>query len=832
MNQERRICLDREWFFRTEPYKYFEALRRSAEGRTVDLPHDYMVENGVDPSAPAAAAMGYYNASAASYTKQLFIPEEWSGEKLLLCFDGAMMNATVEVNGSFVCLQHYGYVPFEADITPYVVLGAENRITVTTNPGMQPNSRWYTGAGLYRSVSLLRLPALHILPYGIYAYTKRLDTNAEGTAYLEICVTMENDLPEGRLVEVEAELIPETFEGAKLTRRTTVFVEAGGRITARVPMTVKDPELWSDSHPELYRVQARIREQGVFRTTLIPAGEAAVTDQDSVLFGIRTVSADALHGLRINGHTVKLRSGCLHHDNGILGAVSLYDSEYRKLKILKDGGFNAVRTAHNPPSAVFLEACDRLGLYVIDEAFDAWRMDKKPGDYSQYFDQCWKEDLRAFIERDRCHPSVILWSTGNEIPERGGLGNGYSLSHELAEYVRSLDATRPVTNGMCSYWNGLDDRTQTEIAARLNSGESYQNAQLETAEFFEERSEAFLESLDVVGYNYLESYYERTAERYPERVIVGTESLPAEMDRIWELVERLPYVIGDFTWTCYDYIGEAGIGKSMFVPADSGNREETPQALASELSQYPWRLANDADYDITGRMTPQGAYRRVVWGSGDTFVYAQDPARFGHREIISRWGWPELYSCWNWAGREGKDIRVVVYSAAEEVRLCLNGVLVGQKAAGKGNRYTAVFDITYEKGTLEAVSLEAGREVSRAVLSSTGEPAALRLTAEEEKIKADGKSLSHIRVHVVDAQGRTIPDASCPIMVEVSGAARLQGFGSAAPVTEENYRSGEFTSCHGTALAVIRAGYEPGEAIVRARSCGLREAVLTVTVGA
>ncbi len=818
-NFPRAVNIDRGWKFQRNPFQLPVELSGKTTAREVNLPHDYMLEDGVRADAPAAAAMGYYDGSVAYYSKTLFIPAEWKDEKIFLHFDGVMMNAALEVNGCQVLLHHYGYTPFQADITPYIYPGEDNRITVSVNPSMQPNSRWYTGAGIFRSVELVHTPPIHIAADGIFTYTRRIEyqENTPTEAYLCSEVTVCNDTAVPHLVKVDVSLIPDEGTEAVLTRSATIQVNAADTGAAIVPMTLPDPMLWDAEEPNLYQVLASVTDLGEFRCHLIPGEEAAITDKVSVLFGIRTISADSTHGLRVNGRTVKLKGGCIHHDNGILGAVSLYDSEYRKIRLLKESGYNTVRMAHNPPSAVLLEVCDRLGMYVFNEAFDAWGIAKQPGDYNQFFREDWKEDMRAFILRDRNHPSVLFWSTGNEIPERGGMGGGYPLAMELASYVRSLDPTRLISNGLCSYWSGLDDKSAAANFHKMqelsgNATGTEQNASAPVTDtFWEDRSEPFCSFLDVVGYNYMEDHYKLAGKMFPERVILGTESFPMEIDRMWDYVERLPYVIGDCTWTSFDYIGEAGIGKSIFVSPDSPEAEMGSWSLMSHSSEYPWRLANDADYDINGGLTPQGVYRRIVWGSQETGLFTADPATFGQKEIISKWGWPELYASWNWQGKEGQPIHVAAYSAADEVELLLDGKSLGKCAAGKENRYTASFDITYTPGLLEAVSYQNGKEVSRTCLKTTGAPASIRLTAEKHALAADGHSLAYVSVEIVDSEGNRVPDALIPLTASVTGAGILAGFGSANPVTEENYTTGSFHTFRGCALAVIRAGYEPGE---------------------
>ena len=814
------ICLDREWTYRKGLLDSVGILKTDP-GITVDLPHDGMIGTAVSPDAPAQADMGYFTGGLSSYTKYVMIPKEWEGGCVGLQIDGAMMNAEVEINGCKALLQHYGYAPFYADLTGLAEYGAENRITVNVNTSMQPNSRWYTGSGLYRGVKLRHGPKVHIAPDGIFATTREI---AEGFALVEVRTEIRNAGAENRLAEAEVLLTEEETGKPAGGGKQVIEVAAGAEGTARIRFTVENPRLWDADNPNLYRVTVKVRDIGEFRTHFEADPEPAL-DEDSVLFGIRVITADARRGLRINGKTVKLKGGCLHHDNGLLGAVSLYESEARKVRKLKAVGFNAVRTAHNPPSAALIEACDRLGMYVFDEAFDAWGIAKRGGDYSQFFEQCWERDLTAFVRRDRSHPCVILWSTGNEIPERGGLNNGYLWAARLAETVRRLDGTRPVSNGICSFWSGLDDR----LAEGQNQA---QNAEDGRELLWEKGTEPFAAPLDIVGYNYMEDLYERDHALYPERVILGSENFPKEIGFRWPMVEALPYVIGDFTWTAWDYLGEAGIGKAVQLEAGDPLLEKGPWALMPQTSSpYPWRTANDADFDITGRMRPQGAYRSVVWGSGETYLYSRRPKDFGKTEMISPWGFTELYDSWNYEGYEGKTAEAVVFTRAEEAEVFVNGRSAGRRPVPRDGAMpgSVRFEIPYEPGRVEAVSYTGGREVSRARLETAGAPAGIRLVPEKTKIRADGHDAAYVEIEIVDADGRVVPDAAA-LSAEVSGEGLLAGFGTGNPATEENYTEGKTVTWRGRAQAVIRAGYDSGTAELTVTAVGLKPEKITIGI--
>lgn len=797
------ITIDEKWTFR-RGFLDSLSVMEADPGVEINLPHDGMISTPVSENAPAAADSGYFTGGLSNYTKYIAIPMEWENECIGLMFDGAMMNASVEVNGSRVLLQHNGYFPFYVDITNYVTFGKENRITINVNTSMQPNSRWYSGSGLYRGVKLLHGPQVHIVPDGIYLYTKEV---ADGYAFIEAQIEVENATTYNRLAEVSLYLYKDGTDEVAATSKRVVQVGSVGKAVARLRMNVQNPMLWDTDNPNLYRVKAVVKNLGVYRTHLIKEEDAS-DDVAETVFGIRTISADAIRGLLINGKSVKLKGGCLHHDNGLLGAVTLYEIEARKIQKMKEVGFNAVRTAHNPPSAALIEACDRLGMYVFDEAFDAWSMGKRGGDYNQFFESDWEKDITRFIKRDRGHPSVILWSIGNEIPERGGLSNGFKIADSIAAKVRELDPTRPVSNGVCSFWSGLDDELMKDQIQLQNSNTGIDST------LWEEMTEPFINGLDIVGYNYMEVVYERDHEMFPDRVILGSENFPKEIGWRWPFIEENSYVIGDFTWTAWDYIGEAGLGKAVYYNDDDPEMPQSPWDLLPQVaSPYPWRTANDADFDITGYRLAQGAYRSVVWGNDKTFIYSKHPDTFGKTEIMSMWGFPDVQENWNYAGYENKKVELIVFSRADEVEVFINGESIGKKkiCMEKPMPYSASFETEYKPGKVIAVSYRNGKEISRDIIETAGLPAKIRLIPEKQSMKANGHDLIFVNIEILDENDIRVPDAKIELNAQVNGTAELAGFGSGNPITEEDYTDTEAATYKGRAMAILRSGYEKGE---------------------
>lgn len=812
----KNICIDEKWVFRNG-YVDNLGMLRDDPGVEVNLPHDGMIGTKVQPDAPAQADSGYFVGGLTNYTKYLMIPKEWENDCVGLKFDGAMMNVTVDINGCKVGKQHYGYAPFYVDLTDYVTFGKENRITINCNNSMYVNSRWYTGSGLYRGAVLCHGPKVHVTNDGIFVRTKEV---ADGYAFLEADVEVVNSTSENRLAEVTLVIVKGDSEDTVCRVKRVIYIGAGKAEKAQLAINVKDPLLWDAENPNLYKVKAQVKNLGIYRTHFIPEDNTDIDEAEAV-FGIRTITADVIRGLRINGKTVKLKGGCLHHDNGLLGAVSLYETEARKVKKLKEVGFNAIRTAHNPPSAALIEACDRLGMYVFDEAFDAWGMAKRGGDYSQFFDTDWEKDLTAFVKRDRNHPSVIIWSTGNEIPERGGLDRGYEMATQLAGTIKKLDGTRPVSNGICSLWSGLDDELMINQSQKQNSAEGLHDTSWEMI------TEPFTNGLDIVGYNYMEGLYERDHEMFPERVILGSENFPKEIGFRWPFVEKLQYAIGDFTWTAWDYIGEAGIGKAAYVDEDDIIAKTNGWALMPGAgSPYPWRCANDADFDITGHMLPQGAYRSIVWGSKETHLFSQRPETFGKKECTTLWGFPELFVSWNYEGSENKDIRLVVFSNADEVELIINGKSVGRKPVSTEYPMpnSVYFDTVYVPGKVEAISYKDGKEVSRDMLITSGAPKTIRLIPEKKTLRADGHDVAYMGIEILDSEGNVVPNAEIGLSAEITGNAHLAGFGSGNPKTDDNYTDGDTVSFKGRAMAVVRSGYDKGSVTVKICSKEIGEA--------
>lgn len=832
----KKINLNLDWLFMNGEKSNIPMMPQQT--KKVNLPHDFMVETDVTPDAPGKAESGFYKGSAGTYLKIITLTEEDLTDTMLLHFEGCFGKTRVLINGNPAGSHVYGYTPFTIDIRKFLQIG-DNEIQVIVHTDDDPNGRWYSGAGMYRGVNLLSAPAFHIAHDGIFVYTDHI-TN--GDAFCKAEITVVNDLAkatgdaEGFL---KLTVSKKDTKEVVATRYQKIRLTAGTSQVVPQAFVIENAELWDTENPYLYEVKAQLSltSTGNVHMSLDNRQDLmAQTDYEDEIttrFGVRTITADAKNGLLLNGKSIKLKGGCIHHDNGILGAASFYDAEYRKVKLHKDNGYNALRLAHNPQSEQILDICDELGMIVFDEAFDVWNLPKNSFDFSHQFAEDGIKEIEAMVRRDRNHPSIFFWSIGNELTEQGGMAAGYEVSAMLAKTVRNMDSTRLVSGALCSFFKGLDNEDNVAFwqtfrkempqgGSVINMDNSYGK------KIWMEYTAPFVKDWDVVGYNYLNYHYETSHELFPDRVILCTESKPGQFEDYWSDVERLPYVIGDFLWTSMDYIGEAGIGKSIYC-----SEEEVPQmSQMLNYAGYPWRLAQAGDFDLCGNVRAQGRYHQIIWGANDTYIFAKDPKNNGKIALIGRYGWAEGGNHWSWNCENGTAVSVDVYSRAEEVELLLNGKSLGKKPAGAECHFKAEFEVTYEAGTLTAISYQDGQEVSRDEVKTVGEPIGLKITMEKNQIAADGESLAYGIVEIVDTEGNWVPTAEDTLAkVSVEGAASLAGFGTGRGQTEENYTKGEFTSFEGRWQVILRAGTEAGEAGVHVEAEGLGHAESRVIVG-
>ena len=746
----------------------------SQDGKTisVNLPHDWDIYTAPNPESGATGTGGgWYAAGKGEYRKKFATPK---GEIVKLHFEGVYQKAEVFVNGQKAGQHGYGYTPFTIDVTPYLFKGKrQNEVVVKVNNSEQPNCRWYSGSGIYRHVWLETMPALHIAENGVFVTTPKIEAN-KATVNVEVTVQNEGNSEQQSIVEVEGQ-------------QKTVLLKAGESKKVDFSYTISNPHLWSPDDPYLYTANVKL---------------STLNSQLSTKYGIRSFSFDAEKGFMLNGKPMVLNGACVHHDDGVLGSMAFDAAEIRKVKLMKEAGFNLIRTSHNPTTRAFLDACDSIGMLVIGEAFDGWRTAKLKYDYSTMIDSCYREDIHAMVLRDRNHPCIISWSLGNEVIERKELRVVHT-ARLLKKAVLEIDDTRPITEALCAWdrdWEIYDPH---------------------------------FDVLDVAGYNYMIFKHASDHQRNPKRVMWQTESYPRDAFRNWATVNDHPYVVGDMVWTGLDYLGESGIGRYYY-------EGERPGESFAEGGQPDWHGAYCGDVDITGWRKPISHYREMLWDvkgqwskANGLYMAVKEPNGYRGNIKETMWSvWP-TWESWNWTGStdykgeavpswEGKPIDVEVYTKAPEVKLYLNDKLVGTKQVNRDTQFKAVFSIPYEVGVLRAEA--DGKSVT---LATAGEPARLRLTADRNVIAAGGQDLAYITVEVVDKDGRVCPDAAIPCEAVVKGQGQLMAFASADLKDREPKTSSRVTTWKGRALLVVRSSKTSGKAQINIKS-SLPTATLTI----
>ncbi|WP_017609048.1 glycoside hydrolase family 2 TIM barrel-domain containing protein [Nocardiopsis xinjiangensis] len=790
---------NRGWSFRPK-VTAFQELGGTAgsQWQEVTLPHDALIAAARRPDTPRGETTAYFPGGAFEYRKTFAVPGEDRGKRILLEFDGVYRDAMVYVNGHLAGQHAFGYSRFTVRVDPYLDFGADNEVRVACRAHL--DSRWYSGAGIHRDVRLVVKNSLHIAHDGVTVTTPDVD---DQRAVVEVAARVANTGAVTTTARVTAVIIDgEGREVATSTSPVTLLPSDEGIVRRR--LFVPHPARWSVESPHLYEVRLRLDEDG------------ETVDEEAVTFGIRTLQLDPGRGLRINGEPVKLRGACIHSDNGPLGAAAVGAAEVRRIALLKEAGFNAVRISHNPAGSALLDACDRLGMLVMDETFDMWTSGKSDFDYASDFAQWWERDVEALVAKDFNHPSVVFYSIGNEIPETG-TGVGAAWGRRLAEKVRSLDPTRFVTNGINNFVSLLDtvlpemqrqsqarEEEQEQAAAggvnTMMAGFGQMMGQIQASEHATRRTEESYAVLDVAGMNYGDARYTLDRQLFPDRVIIGTETWPSQIDANWELVKANDHVLGDFTWTGWDYLGETGVGLVRYEE-DSGTSADVAFSAG-----YPALTAWCGDIDITGRRRPMSFYRETVFGlRTEPYIAVQDPARNGRAvKVATPWAWNDVTDSWTWPGCEGRPVHVEVYSDAEEVELLLDGTVIGRAPVGGTKSHQADFELIYQPGELIAVSYSGGEETGRSRLVTAGDALHLRARAERTRLDADTRDLAFIALELTDADGVVRADVERTVSVTVDGAGVLQALASANPVTEEGFTDGKHLTFGGRALAIVR----------------------------
>ena len=792
--------------------------RAGEEKHPVFLPHDAMQEEKRDAEAAGGSACAFFPGAVYEYEKVLHLPEDWEGHSILLQFEGVYQKSRVYVNDVKAGGCVYGYVPFFVELSPYLKFGEDNVIRVVADNSGQPNSRWYTGGGIYRSVWLWTGPKEAIAPEGVKITTLsvqepsvRVETKLLGETWSRRPEGAQDQMPEGAQPDgdLSAEVDGDLSVEVVISRDGKKVAESGGR---DVTLLIPQAKLWSAEEPNLYQCSVFLKR-----------GETVI-DEAEEIFGIREISYDSKNGLRINGKETLLRGGCVHHDNGVLGAASFAQSEWRRVKRMKEAGYNAIRSSHNPASPQMLRACDALGMYVMDETWDMWYKHKSARDYAAEFMDHYKEDMAAMVSRDYNHPSVILYSIGNEVSEPAQ-ERGVELAKEMVAFLHEMDSSRPVTGGLnlmiisrsaggkdiYKEEGGRDDSSEKKmqgmnstmfnmitsmVGTGMNKGANGKKADAITS--------PVLDALDIAGYNYASGRYPLEAKAHPDRVIFGSETFPQDIAKNWAMVKEYPYLIGDFMWTAWDYLGETGIGTWAYTP--DGKGFEKP---------YPWLLADVGAMDILGDPNGELFLAQAAWDLlARPAICAQPLNHPGVKPAKGTWRGTNALPSWNWKGCEGNKTVVEVYTAAAVVELYLNGKRLGKKKV-KGCK--ASFKVTYAPGELKAVAYDAsGRKLNEGVLMSdtgerkltlTREPSAVAepfVCQEEVKYPATGNpaEVVYVDVAVTGADGIVESNDDRNLTCQVEDGLLL-AFGSANPRTEQRYQTGSYATYYGKAQAVI-----------------------------
>lgn len=757
----------------------------------VCLPHDAMILEKRDGSCRNGVNSGYFPGGKYIYEKNFEMAAEDIGKSIVLHFEGVYQNCSFILNGKAVGSHKYGYTAFDVDISDDVRTGS-NTLTVHVDNSLEPNCRWYSGSGIYRPVQLLIRDRVHI-------ESIHIETVSYDPAAIKVDVTMTAETP----------VTLEIYDGD-----TQI---ASGR-PGVIPLP--DAKLWSADDPHLYTCMVKTQK-----------------DERRISFGIRKLEWSAKIGLLVNGRQVLLRGGCIHHDHGVLGACEFRDAEERRIRILKESGFNALRIAHNPASQITLDACDKLGMYVMNETFDGWYVPKTYHDYARWFESEWKQDLTAMVESSRNHPCVIMYSTGNEVSETA-TEQGAKVCKKLTEFVHSLDATRPVTAGVNVLLNvyaniGMgvykdkgdykpEPLPQKGGYKEKKTGSAFFNAmaqKLGPLMFFmsggkkgDKACQGAAEGLDILGLNYASSRYEADAAKYPDRMMVGSETMVADLPYNWEWVKKLPQLVGDFVWSAWDYLGEACIGDWTY----------------HSYKGLPL-LAGQGMIDITGKPLAAMYFMQIAWGlRKEPFIGVRPLNHAKEQPSTGAWQFTNAIDSWSWQGYEGTKATVEVYADAAAVCLKLNGTEIGTKPVKK---YKAIFRAPYQPGTLtvEALDVE-GNVVASYSLVSASEETVLTVKPEKRVLRANGQDLCYLPIEFTDKVGNLKPFIEQRVEIAANGAVSLAGFGSALCKTDEVFDKDYHDSYRGRVLAVLRAGSVPGKAEVTIKSAGVMPVQIEIEV--
>ena len=774
------------------------------QGIPITLPHDASVWKERDPQEDNGRGNGFYQRLTCHYTKEFDISAEDTEKNVWLEFEGVYHNAFVYINHSYAGKCPNGYSNFYIDATPFIKYGETNIIKVIARNAVS-SSRWYTGSGIYRNVNIMIAERLHFSCDGIHLTTVDVEKEyavllAEGTVEYT-GIGNRSVILEFQLLDSDGAIAAQTWMPITVMEHT--------KQTYKTRLEVEHPKLWDVKTPNLYQYRAIIREKD------------QVIDKEWGNFGIRTLQLDTRQGLRLNGKTIKLRGGCIHPDNGIIGAAEFYHAEEERIRSLKEAGYNAVRSSHHPMSRTLLDICDRYGMLVMDEYSDVWVNSKTDFDYSIYIAEWWEHDITNMVNRDYNHPCVIMYSIGNEIYETGNPMDT-QWGKKLADKIRTLDPSRYTVNCLNLMLSVRDhmgellaeikekgskvdmvDGSQ-EINNMMNDFGDMLNYFVSTKIAGEVTEEAYAQ-VDVGGYNYAVGRYEQDIRKYPNRIIVGSETFPRDLAVNWRLVEKYPNIIGDFSWTAWDYLGEVGIGDVTYGKKNG----------MSIYKDYPYKAAYCGDFNLIGDRRPISYWREIVWGRRKKPYLAIQPPKYHDIEhSITNWGMTDAIHSWNWKGYEGKPITVEVYTDADEVKLYVNDREVAKAMVGDEKECMAVIETIFEPGKLEAVAYKKGAETGRDQILTASDDVELSARATQDEILADGSDIVFLDISLQDVHGNLNPEITKNVTISLEGPGAILGFGSADPASEENYFDNTAKTFEGRLRAVIRGVGQRGTVTV------------------
>lgn len=810
-----KIDFNKDWICR--------CLTRDEEAYPVTLPHDAMLSEPRTQESTGEGNVGWYIGGDYEYTKNFFVPEEYKDKKVLIEFEEIYHNGEVYINGKKAAYRPYGYTNFYVDTEGFFQYGKENEIKVIARNADQPNSRWYSGTGIYRPAYLHVAGEKYIPVNGVKIRTLSYDpakievvvkTSAPGELSLKIEFegskvlrvigesTKIGNVNNDRIISSDNKNMQpngsvQTGENGQKSELVQVEAEKNNQAAeyqAIFQLDVPNAKLWDTEHPNLYTCKAVFGEDEVIET-----------------FGIRELIWNPQVGMTINGERVILRGACFHHDNGVLGACTYPEAEERKMRILKENGYNAVRSAHYPCSKALLDACDRMGMLMMDEYVDVWYIHKTKYDYAGQLADWWKQDLKDMVDKDYNHPSVIMYSTGNEVAETAQK-KGIALTGDMTNFLHSLDSTRPVTCGINIFFNFLssiglgvysDDKAEKTAASKPEKkkkpvgSEFYNTLACLVGDYFMKcgatlypcdlRTKDAYANMDIAGYNYGIFRYKHDLKKYPNRLILGSETFCKDAYSFWEIAKKNKRIIGDFVWAGWDYIGEVGDGAAEY----SDYKFEDP---ATRMTGGNGRI------DLNGKPRAEAAYTRVAFERETGPFIAVDPVYQKEKLRLTGWQLTKALESWAWDGCNGEPAKVEVYARAAQVELFINGKSVGKK---KVKKCRANFNTTYQDGEITAVSYdENGREINRYSLHTAGKETVLQVRPEEKTVKPEG--LAFIQLQYTDSKGIWKPMEKHNIKVTVENGV-LKGLGSPAPYVKGNYTDHTVATYYGEAMAVVQA---------------------------